>query len=84
MKTSKYQRKIYRNNKSYSFVEVTNDTRLVWKISEKILVEIYKKGFFYNKVGIILSGLCCEKEIQQNLFLYKKGTNLCEKKKKRY
>ena len=82
LKTSKYQRKIYRNNKSYSFVEVTNDTRLIWKISEKILVEIYKKGFFYNKVGIILSGLCCEKEIQQNLFLYKKGTNLCEKKKK--
>ena len=59
LKTSKYQEKIYANSKTYNFIEATNDTRIIWKIS-KNYYEIYRKNFLYNKVGVILSDLCCD------------------------
>ena len=67
LKTSKYQSKIYANSQTFNFIEATNDTRVIWKKSKKLLSVIYKKNFFYNKVGVILSNLCSNKRIQQSL-----------------
>ena len=83
LKTSKYQKKIYRNSKTYVCIEATNDTRVIWKISKKLLSEIYRKNFFYNKVGIVLSDLCSHKKIQQSLLSYREKINLNEKKNKK-
>ena len=49
LKTSKYQEKIYANSKTYNFIEATNDTRIIWKISKKLLSEIYRKKFFIQQ-----------------------------------
>ena len=46
LKTSKYQLKIHSNSKDYNFIEATNDTRVIWKISKKLLSKIYRKNFF--------------------------------------
>ena len=67
LKTSKYQSKIYSNHKTYSLLEATNDTRIVWKISEKLLQKIYKENFFYSKAGIIISDFSINTNIQQEL-----------------
>ena len=82
LKTSKYQLKIHSNSKDYNFIEATNDTRVIWKISKKLLSKIYRKNFFYNKVGIILSDLCSNKKIQQSLLSYQEKTDSNEKKNK--
>ena len=40
--------------------------------------------FFYNKVGIVLSDLCCDtKNIQQSLLTYGEKINLKQKKNKK-
>ena len=81
LKTSKYQTKKYVNSKTYKCLEATNDTRLIWKVSKGLLLEIYRKNFFYNKVGVILSDLCSDQKIQQSLLSHEEKNNLNEKKK---
>ena len=78
LKTSKYQSKIYANSETFNFIEATNDTRVIWKKSKKLLSVIYKKNFFYNKVGVILSNLCSNKRIQQSLISNIERSNLDE------
>ena len=78
LKTSKYQSKIYANSQTFNFIEATNDTRVIWKKSKKLLSLIYKKNFFYNKVGVILSNLCSNKRIQQSLISNIERSNLDE------
>ena len=68
LKTSSYQEKKYKNTKTYSFLEGTNDVRLIWNISEKLLKGIYLSNFLYSKVGVILSDFCDYKNIQKSLF----------------
>ena len=68
LKTSNYQEKKYKNTKTYSFLEGTNDVRVIWNISEKLLKGIYLSGFLYSKVGVILSDFCDYKNIQKSLF----------------
>ena len=68
LKTSNYQEKKYKNTKTYSFLEGTNDVRVIWNISEKLLKEIYLSDFLHSKVGVILSDFCDCKNIQKSLF----------------
>ena len=68
LKTSKYQKKKYKNISTYSFLEGTNDVRVIWNISKKLLKEIYLPDFLYNKVGVILSDFCDYENIQKSLF----------------
>ena len=68
LKTSKYQKKKYNNTKTYSFLEGTNDVRVIWNISQKLLKEIYLSDFLYSKVGVILSDFCDYDNIQKSLF----------------
>ena len=68
LKTSKYQKKIYNNTKTYSFLEGTNDVRVIWTISQKLLKEIYLSNFLYSKVGVILSDFCDFENTQKSLF----------------
>ena len=68
LKTSNYQEKKYKNTKTYSFLEGTNDVRVIWNISEKLLKGIYLSDFLYSKVGVILSDFCDYENIQKSLF----------------
>ena len=68
LKTSNYQEKKYKNTKTYSFLEGTNDVRMIWNISEKLLKGIYLSNFLYSKVGVILSDFFDYKSIQKSLF----------------
>ena len=68
LKTSNYQEKKYKNTKTYSFLEGTNDVMVIWNISEKLLKEIYLSDFLYSKVGVILSDFCDYENIQKSLF----------------
>ena len=67
LRTSRYDKKVYSKSKVYKLLEATCDLRLIWKISKKILKNIYVKSFAYSKVGIILSDISQKKEIQQSL-----------------
>ena len=79
LKTSKYQKKKYKNIKTYFFLEGTNDVRVIWKISEKLLKEIYLSNFLYSKVGVILSDFCDSENIQKSLF-YNRNRDYHKKK----
>ena len=67
LKTSKYEKKIYKNIKTHLLLEATNDIRIIWKISERLLKKIYVSGFLYNKVGVILSDFYSENYMQNSL-----------------
>ena len=41
-----------------------------------------RKNFLYNKVGVILSDLCCDDNVQQSLLTYDEKINLNEIKNK--
>ena len=67
LKTSKYEKKIYSNSKTYNLIEPTIDLRIIWKISDQLLKDIFKDSFLYSKVGIILSDFYNEEFIQKSL-----------------
>ncbi len=78
LKTSRYESRAYSNSKTYTLIEPTIDLRLIWKIADKLLKDIYKDLYLYSKVGIILSEFYDEKSIQQSLInnkLSQKETN---------
>ncbi len=53
--------------------------RVIWKISEKLLKEIYLSNFLYSKVGVILSDFCDSENIQKSLF-YNRNRDYHKKK----
>jgi len=58
----------YSNARSYDFLEATSYTPDIIKASNFLLKQIYKSGFNYQKVGIILTEIVSENEIQKSLF----------------
>ncbi len=46
----------------------TNNTLLLIREAKKILYGIYKPGYCYKKVGVMLSGIIPEGQVQTNLF----------------
>ncbi len=71
LKTSKYEKEVYSNSKTYTLIEPTIDIRLIWKIADDLLRNIFKDSFLYSKVGIILSDFYDKKNIQKSLIDYK-------------
>lgn len=47
----------YSNSKTVEFAHATNSTREIREWTKRALAEIYKSGFPYKKVGVILQGL---------------------------
>ena len=66
LKTSEHEKKIYMDKKTCILLEPTIDLRLIWKISDKLLKEIYKNSFLYSKVGVILSDFYSKDRVQQS------------------
>ncbi len=82
IKTSKYGKRNYANSKTHTLIEATIDLRLIWKVSDKLLKDIYRDKFIYSKVGIILSNLLNQESIQLSLVddVRSKRTNEVERK----
>ena len=82
IKTSKYGKRNYSNSKTHTLIEATIDLRLIWKVSDKLLKDIYRDKFIYSKVGIILSNLLNQESIQLSLVddVRSKRTNEVERK----
>ncbi len=71
-------RKYYSNSKSIDLAIPTSNSIELIKNATKVLTEIYRYGFFYQKAGIILSGLRDADQNDQNLL-----TPLLENKSKK-
>jgi len=67
LKTSRYEKKVYSNSKTYNLIEPTIDLRIIWKVSDQLLKDIFKDSFLYCKVGIILSDFHHKEFIQKSL-----------------
>ena len=80
LRTSKYDKYTYMDKKTYILLEPTIDLRLIWKISDKLLKEIYKNSFLYSKVGVILSDFYSKDRIQQSFI---NNNNLSKEVQKR-
>ncbi len=79
LKTSRYESNLYKNSKTYTLIEPTIDLRLIWKVSDKLLKEIYKESFIYSKVGVILSDFCKKESIQMSLIDEKLNNDISKK-----
>jgi len=60
--------KQYANSKSYNFLEPTSYTPDLIKASKFLLKQIFKENYNYQKVGVILTEIINENEIQNSLF----------------
>ena len=80
LKTPRYEKYIYSNSKTYTLIEPTFDLRLIWKISDKLLLNIYKDSFLYGKVGVILSDFYSKEFVQQSLINQEASLELKRKK----
>ena len=80
LKTPRYEKYIYSNSKTYTLIEPTFDLRLIWKISDKLLLNIYKDSFLYGKVGVILSDFYSKEFVQQSLINQEASLGLKRKK----
>ena len=60
--------KQYGNSATHYFYTPTSDTLEITKAALKVLQEIYRKGIYYEKSGVIVSDICDNSAIQQNLF----------------
>jgi len=58
----------YNNSKTVEFAHATNSTREIREWTKRALAEIYKSGFLYKKVGVILQGL--QPETAETVRLY--------------
>lgn len=58
----------YSNSKTIELANPTNSTRELRSWTRKILAEIYKPGFLYKKIGVILQGL--QPEPSETIRLY--------------
>jgi len=64
---SNFDKQYYRNI-VVALPQATNSTIELVKYAEKALKKIFRDGYRYKKVGILLTGLMPENEIQGNLF----------------
>lgn len=60
--------KQYSNARSYNFLEPTSYTPDLIKTSKFLLKQIFKENYNYQKVGVILTEIVNENEIQNSLF----------------
>ena len=60
--------KQYGNSSTHYFDTPTSDTLEITKAALKVLQEIYREGIYYKKSGVIVSHMCDNSAIQQNLF----------------
>lgn len=60
--------KQYSNSRTVTMEIPTNDTFKLISAARKALVEIYKPGYRYKKVGVNLSGIIPQDYVQGNLF----------------
>ena len=63
----------YKNSATSPLINPTNDSNAIAKAAEKALIQIYSKGFSYQKAGVMLSGLTLPTERQGNLFSHASG-----------
>ena len=71
----------YSNSKTVALANQTNSTIEIRRWTKRILKEIYKDGFYYKKVGVILQGLQTESSETVRLYgekEYEKEKRLCE------
>ncbi len=59
----------YSASLSCNFPEATSHTPVLIRYGLALLRRIYKKGYFYNKAGVMLSGIDSSRNLQMNLFL---------------
>ena len=74
------KQKQYSNSKTVELANATNSTAELRRWIKRILTEIYKEGFLYKKVGVILQGLQPEKAETVRLYSerqYEKEKRLC-------
>ena len=63
------QSKNYYNGYKYTVLETaTNNTDEIINVSNKLLKEIYKKGYSYKRSGVVLKNIVPEDQVQLNLF----------------
>ena len=60
--------KQYSNARSYNFLEPTSYTPDLIKAAKFLLKQIFKENYNYQKVGVILTEIVNEEEIQNSLF----------------
>lgn len=60
--------KQYSNARSYNFLEATSYTPDLIKAGKFLLKQIYKENYNYQKVGVMLTEIINENEIQESLF----------------
>ncbi|MCM1138849.1 MAG: Y-family DNA polymerase [Duncaniella sp.] len=60
----------YDNSGFYSFSTPTNTTNEIVDVATHILDTIYRKGIYYKRAGIMVSGITTAKAIQPDLFEY--------------
>jgi DNA polymerase V len=58
----------YTGHRGYTFPVPTTDTPEMVHTARRLLKEIYRRGFYYKKAGVILSGLTDDTHIQTSLF----------------
>lgn len=68
----------YSNSQTIELANATNSTRELRDWTKKALLQIYKQGYFYKKVGVILQGL--QPETSESIRLY--GESDCRKDKR--
>ena len=60
----------YDNSASHSFLTPTNTTSEIVEVATKILEAIFRKGIYYKRTGIMVSGISSADSVQPDLFEY--------------
>lgn len=60
----------YDNSASYSFLTPTNTTSEIVGMATSILDTIFRKGIYYKRAGIMVSGISSADSVQPDLFEY--------------
>ena len=60
----------YDNSASHSFLTPTNTTNEIVEMATKILETIFRKGIYYKRAGIMVSGISSADSVQPDLFEY--------------
>lgn len=68
----------YNNSKTVELACATNSTREIREWTKKALLEIYREGFLYKKVGVVLQGL--QPEAAETVRLYNEASYQKEKR----
>ena len=68
LKTSQYEKEFYARSEKLILDEPIIDSRVIWKKANVLLRKIYRKNYYFNKVGVLLLDLKENNEIQRYLF----------------